>query len=145
MTDKIQHHEDWQDVSVQDFRAWHWRQAGNLSQMPSTAQAQGTVDAYINQGRWIAECPIGHGDAVCASESFPFFLCTAGGMAENSGNWYNVRYPANKRAIEQELEKRMAVHPFKAAQARNWKPGETLKDLQDENKAHPERLKPEFR
>ena len=141
MEDKIVEHEDWQQVDFVNFRAWHWRQAGNLDLLPDPKGATGTVQAYVNWGRWIVECPIGHGDAVIVSRDHPYFICTVGGMRENDGNWYNVVFPAEKLEIEAELLKRVAVHPLKDARFRGWRPGETVKDLEDESLARPEILK----
>ena len=141
MIDKIQEHEDWQVVGARDFMAHYYRTASG-KELPDTKGATGTVLAYINQGRWIAECPDCH-DARVASSVFPFFICL--GCDFNDGQFANVVFPAQKVAIEAELEKRTAQHAFKAAPTRNWRPGETVKTLQDENRAKPDMLKPEFR
>ena len=141
MIDKIVEHEDWQPVDFINFRAWHWRQAGNLIDLPDTGKAQGTVNAYVNWGRWIAECPVGHGDAVIVSRDHPYYICTVGGDKENDGNWYSVVFPIEKEQIEAELLKRIAVHPLKDARYRGWRPGETIEDLQAEAVVSPQILK----
>ena len=140
VTDYIVTHEKWQPGDFLSFRQIHWQNAGNGA-MPDVKDATGTVSAYINWGRWVVECPVGHGDAVIVSETFPYFICCVGGSRENGGNWYQVTFPADKARIETELLKRVAAHPLKDARYRNWK-GETLKAIRDESRAKPELLKP---
>ena len=124
----------------------HYYRTAKGKELPDIKDATGEVLAFINQGRWIAECPDCH-DARVASSMFPYFICLACDF--NNDQFANVVFPAEKVEIEAELEKRIALHPFKAAPTRNWTPVETLKDIQDENVAmiaeKPLLLKPEFR
>ena len=128
----IFHHEDWQDARVYDFLLRYWRQQGRVGQLPDGLAAAPAVPAYVNQGRWIAECPWGCGSALVASRNDARFMCTACWNADAGGLWLPVVYPAQKAAVERELLKRPARDGF-AAPVRNWYPGETVDDLRREN------------
>ena len=84
----------------------------------------GEVEATINHGRWIVECP----DPDCtgatlASETLPQFVCPycAYGI-------FTVVWPNQRAGIENALDER----PVK--DTRNWTPTETVGDLRKENK-----------
>ena len=141
MIDVIVTHEDWQQVDARNFMS-HYYFAAKGKPLPDTKLAKGEVLAYVNWGRWIAECPDCH-DARIASQTFPYFICL--NCDFNDGEFANVVFPAEKAEIETELLKRTAVHPYKMAPTRNWNQGETVQKLQDENVEHPELLKLEFR
>jgi hypothetical protein len=142
MEDKIVMHEDWRPgIDYVEMRRWYWREAGNLTALPNPTDAgatQGTVQAVINHGRWVTECPLGHNDAVIVSRSAPYYICTSGGAGENGGKWYVVTFPPDRAAIEAELLKRVSTHPYKDAKYRTWNAAETVTDLKRENAAHPE-------
>ena len=142
MEDKIVMHEDWRPgIDYVEMRRWYWREAGNLTALPNPTDAgatQGTVQAVINHGRWVTECALGHGDAVIVSRASPYFVCAAGGVAENNGKWYMVTFPADRAAIEAELLKRRSTHPYKDAKNRTWNAQESLADIKRENAEHPE-------
>lgn len=138
---------------------WTDRQGGRP--LPDVRGAKGFVDAYINHGRWIAECPpkltpaidrngelifdknggqvfekhsCGH--ALVASDAFPYYICTVCGNEENDGQFYNIRFPSNRAAIEAELVKRPVRNPIHskpwAEPTRNWIPGESVAKLRAE-------------
>jgi len=80
------------------------------------------VDAYVNHGRWVADCP------TCASglavdPDAPEAPCLS------CGSIHRVRAPRVYKAIERALLVR-PVHN------RNWLPGETVADIRTENMAH---------
>ena len=131
MTDKIITHEDWQRLPWVDFVAFYSRQHGGSGKLPPVTEKQGIVAAYINLGRWIAECPDGDGCAMVVTPAHPYFMCVVCGNEKNSGRWYGVKFPtqAEKKTIEAALLKR----PIKN---RNWEPGETVKTLEAENLMH---------
>jgi len=145
MEDKIVMHEDWRPNSdYVEMRRWYWREAGNLTVLPNPTDAgatQGTVQAVINHGRWVTECPLGHNDAVIVSSGAPYYICSVGGVGENGGKWYAVVFPPDRAAIEAELLKRRSAHSYKDAKYRNWNVAETLADIKRENTEHPERLR----
>ena len=128
----IFHHEDWQDAPLPEFVLRFWRQQRRLGAPPSETAAGPVVMAYINQGRWIAECPWGCGAALVASRADARYLCVTCWNEAVGGLWVPVVFPAQKGAIEAELLKRPARDGFMAA-TRNWQPGESLADLRREN------------
>ena len=89
----------------------------------------------MSEGRWVADCPEGCGNALCVSEAEPYFLCHICGSPANGGRWYRVGFPAAKRQIERELLKRPLNHARLPA-TRNWRPGETVEQLVEENRRH---------
>lgn len=84
---------------------------------------RGTVEAEINHGRWIARCQCG--GAECVDPDWPFLVCCSCGAGPQ-----NIRFPRDRKQIESELLKR----PDRTT--RNWRPGETLADLRQENAEH---------
>jgi hypothetical protein len=133
MENKIIAHENWQDVPYRQMHdeLWAARQGGT-----PPAGIHGSVDATINHGRWIVDCPNeGCGGAVSASLVTPEFYCTICGSPENGGGAYQVIFPSYRAALEQELIKRSARVPF-SAENRNWTPGESLAAIKVENVAH---------
>lgn len=129
--DYIATHEHVFPAPFLQFYSWNWREH-QPSALPGIAGAKGTVDAYVNHGRWIAECPDGCGHAVIASDREPFYICTRCGNEANDGQWLNVKFPRQRKSIEAELVRRAARHPHKDAPTRNWKPGETVAELRSE-------------
>ena len=92
-----------------------------------------TIKARINWGRWIADCPQ-CGGAEDVRVGLPFVckgLVAAGFHGEHTacGFTADVEFPktADKLMIEALLVRRPV--PF-----RNWFPGETIENLQKENK-----------
>jgi len=55
-----------------------------------------TVEAYINDGRWIAECPHHCGGAELVDPDWPFFVCSAG----CGGGPYEVVFPKQRAKVE---------------------------------------------
>lgn len=132
--DRILTHEDWQRLSLRDFIGEELGKRG-FGPPPTTASAVGQVIAYVNHGRWVADCPAGDGGALCVSMKDPFFMCPYCANEDNAGQWYRVRFPA--RATRERLEHALLVRPAKngfEATTRNWRPGETDADLRRENR-----------
>lgn len=102
-----------------------------------------TVTAYLNHGRWVGECP-NCPNAEIVIPGSPF-ICTAehplvrrGGGDQKAqailaaiamNQAYEVIFPEDKALIEKLNSKRKE-------QNRNWKPGESVKDLVAENLDH---------
>jgi len=80
--------------------------------------------AQINHGRWLVECPN------CTSAEMAFedrlFFCSECKNKAVDGYAYKVTFPTTRRKIETIMEKRPLTN-------RNWKHGETVKDLETEN------------
>lgn len=93
-------------------------------------KAAEAVVAYVNHGRWVADCP----DPACAGAELvdpaePLFYCLSCYNAAVGGAWRPVRFPPRsaRQAIEQALLER--ARP----ERRNWYPGETVEDLRREH------------
>ena len=78
--------------------------------------------AYLNQGRWVADCP----DPDCAGAELArdMFVCS------NCKRVAKVEWPDNKKLIDDMTVVRSVP------ETRNWLPGETLDDLHRENEMH---------
>lgn len=126
----IVRHEDWQQKPYMAFLA---EVVG--SALPKETEVEGELLAYVNHGRWIAECPDGCGFAVVTSRDKPVFFCRKCRNATVGGKFRRVVYPPDIDKIEYHLLKRPARHPLEAP-TRNWKPGEAIADLIRENAAH---------
>ncbi len=76
--------------------------------------------AYLNHGRWVADCPEPYcGGAELASGGL--FVCA------NCKRAATIIWPDDKELIDQIT----AARPI--PETRNWLPGETLEDLRQEN------------
>jgi|ETNmetMinimDraft_23_1059889.scaffolds.fasta_scaffold120158_2 hypothetical protein len=98
------------------------------------AEKVAAVQAYINHGRWVIECPDCNG-AQIASEEERRFWCLGCGNASVNFAWRHVRMPRERADIEAVLLRRPAARSDKAI-TRNWLPGETLRELEMENASH---------
>lgn len=91
--------------------------------------ARGGVDlkgpkavAYVNHGRWLADCPLGDGEARLVNPAYEFFCI-------GCGNTFAVLWPDAKtmKQITKVLEQRPA------SGSQNWYPHESVADLTAEN------------
>lgn len=85
--------------------------------------------ARVNHGRWIIDCPFGCGGAEMLDDSRPTFFCCE---CRNAATYHRpvvVVVPDNREFIEAVLLRR-PEYP-----TRNWRPGETIADLEAENTA----------
>lgn len=120
-----------------DYRAWVRAMARKDSMHapgPDNAVAGAEVRAYINGGRWLAECPDCR-SAQVVSDTERVFWCLHCGNSEINFAWRHVRMPRNRRAIEPVLLKRPAARSDRAI-SRNWKVGEAVEFLEQENVEH---------
>lgn len=138
MRQVIVRHEDWQEIPLVPFlRAHYLNIGGDLAMFGADRAPVGTVDAWIDEGRWLARCPRpGCGGAHVVGDVDPIFWCIYCGSTDNGGSPYGVRFPAVglRTAIEALLLKRPEPQPF-YARTRNWRVGETIEQLRAENAA----------
>lgn len=80
--------------------------------------------AYVNHGRWVAECATEDCAVAHLVEPSDRFQC------EECGLSYRVTWPLCKTQIDRALDRRPVPR------TRNWYPNETVTDLHEENKAH---------
>lgn len=143
--DKIIVHEDFNSsMSFRQKLAAFWRRYQPAKGMPKIGDpetgeidmsALDKVEAFIDHGRWIVECP----SSVCAwailaPDVETIFVCASCGTPE----YFRIVFPRSRQSIETELMKRpsrIPGDPWKADH-RNWRPGETLGFLRQENAAH---------
>lgn len=94
-----------------------------LPRFPQRPSTERTVRAYANHGRWVWDCPCGCAQ-VCSAVD-PRAFCV--GCFNGGDGWWPVVWPARVDDIAELLGRRPDE------EARNWKPGETLEQLQAEN------------
>jgi hypothetical protein len=82
------------------------------------------VDAYVNHGRWVVNCP----SCPSAALAGVTFACSECGFGPAGVQW-----PEEAALIEAALRPRPLVN-------RNWVPGESVTDLVRENEVHREEL-----
>ena len=97
---------------------------GRFSRWKTT---DGTVNAYINHGRWVADCPDCSG-AELVNKTERKFWCESCHNTFNNGKCRRVIFPRNWNAIEKVILARPNL------KNRNWKLSETIKDLKRQNK-----------
>ncbi len=92
----------------------------------------GVVDAYINHGRWVADCGNPHCHNARALAYGESFLCVDELAGDACGFAFDVAWPPLEEA-----ERICAVLAYRPDRAtRNWLPDETVTMLLIENMAH---------
>ena len=114
------------DVAAQ-MTARFWQAPGPLIEALNAPLGPKSVavEVYVNQGRWIVECPDCRG-AQLASLTDPRFMCNCCGNAAIGGSWRPVAWPKSADQIEALLADRPRDN-------QNWLPGEPLKALRADN------------
>ena len=82
--------------------------------------------AYVNYGRWCVKCECGGGEFAWDEG---WMMCRSCFNAKHGHKYRPVVFPKDKERIEQIL----MVRPL---DNRNWRPGESISDLQAENERH---------
>lgn len=104
----------------------HWQHA---DQRRVPAQIAGSIPVFVNDSRWMIQCPTCNG-AQLASVNDKRFFCTTCLNSENGGRWLRVVWPKDAGQIEETLKRR--PNPSN----RHWLPHETVADLERENREH---------
>lgn len=84
------------------------------------------LKAYVNHGRWIVKCECGGGEKAWEEG---WVMCQSCFNATLGHRYRRVIFPKPRSRIEQLLTVRPEPN-------RNWRPGETLADLERENSEH---------
>lgn len=92
------------------------------------APADRDVYARVEQGRWLADCECGGAEYV--DLELPLFMCCNDWNRADEHKWRRVVLPADRERIEQLLLARPNI------ENRNWRPRESVEDLEAENVAH---------
>jgi hypothetical protein len=89
------------------------------------------VNARVNRGRWLADCPFCTGAELVLGDD-AVFMCLSCGNQESGGKFLLVKFPTSGDVPE--IEAALMKRPERF---RNWTPGlESLDDLIAENRAH---------
>lgn len=118
------YHEDFHPIGVRQFainvatRARGWAAPTETSETP--------LEARLDAGAWLVDCPLMCGGAELVTPQEPIFLCLSCG---SGGIWWPVVFPLNLDAINTEVRKRDNVHGWA------WYPGQSLTHLREETKA----------
>jgi hypothetical protein len=102
------------------------------------------IHARIYQGQWIADCECNGASFVDPED--PRFFCFSCGNRANNNNARPVIFPEDRTEIERLLllrpvndsagltdaDRAGLARPLVGALSRNWIPGETVKDLHDQ-------------
>ena len=85
------------------------------------------LEARIEYARWIVDCPNCHNAEFAFEDNL--FLCSSCKNSDINGQIRKVKMPKERKGIEDLLSKRKIIN-------RHWYPGETVKELVDENILH---------
>lgn len=129
--DKIRTHGDYQSAPVRRFVGQVRRRLGYTGVVTPDIAAGPILQAEINHGRWIARCPFCSGAELVDPADLRFW-CLSCDMAGSKRHWLPVQMPT--AAARLQVEGLLLKRPQQ--ENRNWHPpGETLADLQAENRA----------
>ena len=84
------------------------------------------MNAYVNHGRWVADCDTPYCTEAQRVQPGAVFLCG------NCGQSYQPTFPDDKVLIDAALDRRIVPA------TQNWMVGETVNDLINENRQHEE-------
>jgi hypothetical protein len=99
---------------------------------PTSEVAPGApLPVEMNANRWIAKCPDCNG-AEFVWFNQPLFMCASCWNGSVGGKWRRLRLPTEEE--EEAVEGVLAARP--ALENRNWVPGESIEDLENENEEH---------
>lgn len=101
--------------------------------IPGVALKAAHAIAYVNHGRWLADCPFNCGGARMVQPNVDFW-CVFCGNADAGGQSVPVDWPGNPDQIEEVLKYRQLER------YRNWTPGETIAKLREENQDNGQRV-----
>jgi hypothetical protein len=130
--DRIVTYEDWDSWVDKGFGYRAFLEFSWKGPLPPDSQIQpGSINAYINEGRWIADCYAGCGGALLVTPADPWFFC-----CECGSGWYQIVFPGKitRTKIEAELMKRPTIGGV--PRTRNWIVGETVDQLKVQNLEH---------
>lgn len=102
---------------------WHrW----DVEPTEPTTSVDVTLDVWVNDGRWIIQCPCGGAQNAYAGQRR--FFCVDCLNEAHGGAWVKVHWPKDHSAIDEVLAPRPIGN-------QHWVPGETVRDLQADNRS----------
>jgi hypothetical protein len=107
----------------------YWHRRDRAPYIPESQALRVSVQAQVNDNRWLAVCPSCN-SAQLTSKTDPRFFCIDCLSADHGGQWVAVAWPDDIDGIEAELVKRPV------ASTRSWEPHETVADLAAQNIEH---------
>lgn len=114
-------------IKVEEGGLFHrHHQGASLSAPLGVALGVESLIPFVNDGRWIVQCPDCGGSQLASPEMDRFF-CVDCLNVGTDGNWIVVAWPDGVAAIEAALSARPDVR------TRNWRPNETVGALLAEN------------
>lgn len=129
MAESLTQHRDWQPLV--GYR--RYIEMVTTRSLPSYSQVSGRqIRAYVNDGRWVVQCPTGDGGALVLDLAEPYFICPECGNRGDDGSWHEVLFPPARAMAA--IEAALLARPDRAN--RNWTYGETVRDLRSENALH---------
>ena len=105
----------------------------SLAPLSAATHPEATIPAYVNHGRWVADCPDCN-NAQLACKTDHRFLCDECGNVVIGRLWRPVEWPADVQRIENLLTERPVAN-------QNWVPGENLPLLAIDNLENMGRIK----
>lgn len=109
----------------------HWHRRDVAASIP-TSQAVGvSVQAQVNDNRWLAVCP-SCGSAQYTSKTDRRFFCIDCLNSDWAGQWLAVTWPDDPTVTQ--VETVLGKRPLRTS--RSWSPTETVADLVAENAEH---------
>lgn len=110
--------------------AFYFAPPGRLVAIPGGTAPGKRVEARVNHGRWLVECPT-CAAAQVASHGDRRFLCHGCLNAASGGKWIRVDWPPPPviARVEELLDVRDVEH-------QNWTPDEPIEWLEAENERH---------
>lgn len=106
----------------EDYLAWATKQYGDNHENAPMHDSTVPKVARIDWGRWLIDCDCG--TSLIVNPDWPYAPCPECGTVHRV-----IVFPENREAIEAAINQR-------AQKAQFWSPGETVDELQAENRAH---------
>lgn len=101
--------------------------------VPPADRIAGEVVAYVNEARWIADCPDKRCNAAqVVTPDDPRFLCAVCSNLANHRRWYRVVFPSPEERAE--IEALIGQRPH--VENVNWTPDESVEDVRRLNREH---------
>lgn len=124
-------HEGYQATLLAPRQSGGWWMRADIEPfVPESTALDEAIEAFVNDGRWVVQCPDCRSGQLVDPETIERFFCIECLNERVDRQWVPVRYPAEVEEIEAALSVRVLWERM------NWRPGETVEDLRRENREH---------